>query len=305
MLSPIQSQPIPKHRSIAFGGDENERHDSLIDLTNLTVDVDHANKQILVDVSMSLAQNLHQNADESLNASTCSAIGDVTFTKTPDSTRLTRNSINTSKSASETNSNRFESPEATHDDSVQLNITAAAEYLSFHRDRTPIGVIRLRKVTPQVETPEISISDDEEYEIVVVNNGHMHAQQFDSVNSTMDESDENPPAAYHPIIPTNSAIASKSTAKAHPFAFSPRIILNRINSIDEYQQNLTIQETPKTMISRKSDKRKPRQTKAARTKNGTIFIRIPLISFVVKSKMEIATKTIQNNFNHFYCNLPN
>lgn len=273
MPSPIQSQPTPKQRSIAFGGDENERHDSLIDLTNVTVDVDHANKQILVDVSMSmsLTQNLHQNADESLNASMYSAEGDVTFTKTPDSTRLTRNSINASKSASERNGNRYESPEATHNDSVQLNITAAAEYLSFQRDRTPIGVIRLRKVMPHVETPEISISDDEEYEIVVVNNSHMCAQQFDSVNSTMDESDENPPAAYHPIMPTNSAIASKSPAKTHPFAFSPRIILNRINSIDEYQQNLTIQETPKGMMSRKSDKRKPRQTKAARTKNGTFL----------------------------------
>lgn len=282
MLSPIQSQTLSNELSIAFGN-ENERNDSQIDFANLTVDVDQANKQILVDVSMSMTQNLHQNTNQSLNASSCAAITENTFIKTPDNTRLTRNSINTTKSSTKIKSNCYEA--IAFDDSSKINenhsvdnfscinTTPAAEFLSFQHDRTPIGVIRLRKVTPNIETPEIYISDDEEeYEIVVVNksqHSRMCVDHFDAINSTMDEFRENPPAANYPLMPINSAFASKSTVNAHPFPFSPRIILHRINSIDEYQQSMSTQEAPNVLDK---NKRKPRQI-AARTKKGiNLFI---------------------------------
>lgn len=266
MLSPIQLKPISNELSIAFGN-ENERNDSQIDFANLTVDVDETNKQILVDVSMSLAQNLHQNTNQSLNASTRATITEDTFIKTPNNTRLTRNSFNLlSKSSTIDDSAKINENHSVASSSC-INTTSAAECLSFQHDRTPIGVIRLRKVTPNIETPEIFISDDEEYEIVVVNksqHSHMCVDHFDVTNSTMDEFAENPPAANYPLMSIDSAIASKSTINAHPFPFSPRIILHRINSIDEYHQSMSILETTNRVDK---NKRKARQ-KVARSKKG-------------------------------------
>lgn len=281
MLSPIQSQPVSNELSIVFDH-ENER----IDFANLTVDVNQENKQIVVDVSMSmsLTQNPNENGNQSLNvSSTNGVIIEDTFVKTPDNTRVTRNSINTTKSSTEIN---YKSTDAVSNDSVKMNTTPAMEYLSFQQERTPIGVIRLRKITPKIETPEIYISDDddEEYEIVVVNksqHSHMFVEHIDLVDSTMNDSEEDQPAADYPMMPINSAIASKSTAKAHPFPFSPRIILHRINSIDECQQSVPIQETPK-VVTVNENRRKPRQMKVARTKKGTYVCLLFVEFFVLK-----------------------
>lgn len=265
MLSPIQSQPKSDELSVVFG-DENGRNDSQIDFSNLTVDVDQTNKQIVVDVSMSmsLTQSMHQSLNQSLNASKGCTILDDTYVKTPDSVRLTRSTI--------------KSPKAIDNTSEMIHTTLTAE-------RTPIGVIRLRKVTPKIATPEISISDDEDvpYELVVVNksqHSQMCVEHCDSVDSTKlaDDSSITSPVKY-PIVPTNSAIASKTTAKAHPFPFSPRIILNRINSIDEYQKNVSTQETPKMILNKA--KRKPSHKKTVGTKNGKNILSVVYPFFFV------------------------
>lgn len=272
MLSPIQAQPIPNELSIVFG-DENERNDPQIDFANLTVDVDQANKQILVDVSssmLSLTQNLHEKVHESLNASTCGVITEDTFIKSPEHTPSTRNSINATKSSAEIDDSCYKSTEVAQNDSVKINTTPAMKHFSFERERTPIGVIRLRKVTPKIATPELNISDDEAYEVVVVNksrHSHMYAEHFDTLDSTMSDIEENSPATNYPMMPINAEIASKSTAKAHPFPFSPRIILHRINSIDEYQESVSKQETPEVTMDK--SKRNASKTKATHTKNGT------------------------------------
>lgn len=265
MLSPIQSQPIPNELSIVFGN-ENERNDSQIDFANLTVEVDQANKQILVNVStaMSVTQTLHQSVNQSSNASAC--VIEDTFVKSPAHTRSTRNSINVAKSPKEIDNISYKSIEVVQDDSMMIDTTpAAVKHLSFARNRTPIGVIRLRKVTPKIDTPELNISDDEAYEVVVVNksrHSQMCVDHFDTVNSTMSDIEEDSPTTVYPQVPTNSEIASKSTAKAHPFPFSPRILLHRINSIDEYQESVS----PKVTMDKKQ--RKASKTKATRTKKG-------------------------------------
>lgn len=271
LLSPIQSQPIPMPNefSIVFG-DENKQNDSQIDFANLTVDVDQENKQILVDVSasMSLAQNLHQSVNQSLNASACVVIED-TFVKSPNHTQLLRDSINVTKSPIDIDNSCYKSIEVVQDDSLKTDTTPAMAYFSFERNRTPIGVIRLRKVTPKIDTPEQNISDDEAYEVVVVNksrHSHMLLSPVGTMNSTMFDIEGDSPATNYPMSPINSEIASKSPAKAHPFPFSPRIMLHRINSIDEYQENLPVQETPKMTMDR--NQRRASKTKATRTKNG-------------------------------------
>lgn len=268
MLSPIQSDTKSNEFSIEFGA-ENERNDSQIDFGNLTVDVDQTNKQIVVEVSMSmsLTQNMHQSANQSLDASTCGAIMEDTYVKTPGNTRLTRNSINTSVSSTEINRNFYKSFEAINNDSVKRYTPTVAKRSDFEPERTPIGVIRLRKVTPKIETPEISISDDETYEIIVVNKSQqMCAEHCDSVNSTINEFESSISLAInYPMMLENSTIATKSTANAHPFPFSPRIILHRINSIDEYHRSVSTQETP--IVNK--NKRKPRQAKVVSTKKGT------------------------------------
>lgn len=264
-LSPIQSQPIPTEISIIFG-DRNERNEPVVDFSNVTVDVDQTNKQILVDVSMSMPQDLHPN--QSVNTATYSPITiQDTFIKSPEHSRVTRNSINAMKSSTEIDNKCYKSIEVAKNESIKINTTPAVQHTSFDHDRTPIGVIRLRKVTPKIETPELNISDDEAYEVVVVNksrHSRVCADHSVTVNSTTADVEDNALASYYSEMPKNPEIASKSTARVHPFQFSPRIILNRINSIDEHQESVSIEEPPtKTLIIKQK-----RKASKARTKNG-------------------------------------
>lgn len=270
MLSPTQSQTKLNELSTAFGNG-NDQNDSQIDFANLTIDIDQTNKQILVDVSISVSQNVQSDANQSLNVTKCECnmIKEDTFIKSPHGIRLTRSSINTAVSSTEIES-KFYKSEITDNDSMKMDTTPTVKHSSFEAKRTPIGVIRLRKVSLKTETPEMNIPEDETYEIVIVDksqHSEICAENFDSMNSTKHEFSGISPAKNYPLMPMNSEIASQTTTKAHPFPFSPRIILHRINSIDEYHQSLSIQATPK--VTAVKNKHKTRITKTERSEKGT------------------------------------
>lgn len=267
MLSPIQSQSNMNEFSVIFG-DENERNDSQIDFADLAVDIDTANKQIVIDVSMSFSQNPHQIQNQSQNAVTsqceCDEIKHDSY-MIRNNTRLTRSLNNTLvKSLTEIDSNLFKSSEAVIiDDSVEIYTTPIAQRLSYG-ERTPIGKIRLRRVTPKTVTPELNTPDDETYEIVMVQSiqhSQMCQEHFDSVKM-MHKFEEIAPAIDYPVMPMNTTIANKATAIAHPFPLSPRIILHRIESIDEYNRSTSQQRT-------RTRKLKAVKNKTKHTKKGT------------------------------------
>lgn len=259
MLPSIQPQSNASVFSAIFG-DENERNGSEIDLANVTVDIDQTNKQILVDVSTSLSQNAHQSQKQSLNASKSQCeldeIKDDTF-MIGNNTRLARSLNNTTVESPEVDNNCYKSSEVIIDDSITMYTTPIAQRLSYERERTPIGKIRLRKITPKTATPEIP--DEETYEVVMVTtstNAQISREHFDSMEM-MREFDEISPAINYPVMPMNAAIASKASEIAHLFPLSPRIILHRIDSIDEYMQTTSQQPTRKVIAA----KNKTKQTK--------------------------------------------
>lgn len=257
MLSPIQSQPNVNEFSVVFG-DENERNDSQINFTNLAVDIDQTNKQILIEMSMPLAQDARIE-NQTLLGFKCESveIRNDTFIMRR-STRLTRSLNNTMAQSAEIDNNRSKSSEAAIDESVKMYTTPIAQRLSFEAERTPIGKIRLRKITPKTVTPDIRTPDDEVYEIIVVRrsqNSRIHREHSDSMEM-MNEFDEISPTINYPVMPMDTAaIANKVIV--HPFPLSPRIILHRINSIDEYKESTTQQPTMKV----KATKTKTKQTK--------------------------------------------
>lgn len=109
--------------------------------------------------------------------------------------------------------------------------------------RTPIGVLRFRKRCSQPNK-----TDNTMYEVVLVD------QNPDIDNSKNIRS----PIGYP--LPEQSAKASKSSAKCHRFPMSPRVILQRINSLDEYNKYNKIDRKPppttKTSTKAKSSRAK-------------------------------------------------
>lgn len=233
-----------------------ERKDSQIDFANLTVDINQTDKQILVEVSTPLSKIESASQISNISKDECVVIDDDSF-MSRNNTRLTRNSFNTTMSSSKCN----KSSKSFDDDNIEILTTPVVSRLSFGHQATPIGKIRLRKIGPKTESPDLDISEDETYEIVVVNKSQQMCEEHSNAMGMMQQFEETTSAK-------NSAIASKTTATAHPFPLSPRIILHRINSLDEYQQSISTQPTP--VVTSVNKKRIERKAKVVRTKKGML-----------------------------------
>lgn len=95
-------------------------------------------------------------------------------------------------------------------------------------ERKSIGVLRLRRCSPKNE--EIEEPINAVYEIII---GRRRTMEKSNESMEQDLS-ESPPDIGYPLE-INNAIASKSSSTHFPLR--PRIILQRINSIEEYYQS--------------------------------------------------------------------
>lgn len=248
-----------------------ECNDSQIDFANISVDINQTDKQILVGVSTPLPQNVQQISHEISNIgdSKYGAYDKDSYISLRCSTRLTRTTINTTPVT-----------------------TPVAKRLSFECQRTPIGVIRLRKISTKTETPELNMPDNETYEIVIVNDSPQICEEHFESMKEMEHTKEYTLAKNYPLKPINCTIASKTTPNAHPFPLSPRIILQRINSLDEYQRSVSIQPTPKVKAFK--TKRNIPKTNVEHTKRGTahkIYLRIRHLDAVLIKNINSITMT--------------
>lgn len=119
--------------------------------------------------------------------------------------------------------------------------------------RTPIGVLRLRKCNPKHEQYEDTV-----YEVLMEN----RTQTIEISDESMNSSEISPYTPYP--LKMSSAIASKSSRSYFPM--SPRIILHRINSLEEYQYYHQYRTAPQIMPPKKVG-RKVQRTKSTRTKS--------------------------------------
>lgn len=273
MPSPIQSRPTVNDFSVIFG-DENEKQiEPQIETANLTVDIDQ--KQILIEVSMSqnVDESQNQTFDVSESKHECDEIKEGTY-MTRNSTRLTR-SLNNTIAQTGMDATYYKSSDVICiDDSVQTCTTPIAKRLSINHERTPIGKLLIRKVTPHTTESygnESNVPDDEAYQVIMVNKNQqsqIFEEQSDSLEM-LNEYEEVSPTVNNPVKHVNLVIASKRTS--HPFPFSPRVILNRINSIDEYNR-MTSQPLSSATKATKHN-RKPRQQQKMKSKHYKSFIR--------------------------------
>lgn len=145
-----------------------------------------------------------------------------------------------------------ESYETQLNDSMMVQLTPIAKKrITAELERTPIGIIRLRrKITPMnVDMPNTTIDDNNTaYEIVMVNKNRpapLQEIQFNSVQAITNASTgiiadvkaTNVLGKSYPL-PKSDAIASKMTANEQRFPIAPSMIFERLNKLQEYSNRM-------------------------------------------------------------------
>lgn len=242
----------------------------------IAMDVNHAEKQIIVEVvatidetlspvppvspstplaSVSLMTDSGGNPNQSANA----GLQPVNLQQL---IQLTAESpVNQPLSKDEVDETTNKSYETVMNDRMTVQLTPiAAKSNRIETERTPIGNIRLRKTIP-----DDTIDDNSAYEIVMVNKDPISQvkkvrfgpleRMSTSTNGANDVGVENAPhvpTAYP--LPASNSIASRMTPKNSYFPMAPNMILQRINVLQDYNRCITMQNVARLAAVQQSNR---------------------------------------------------
>lgn len=256
-------------------------NDELIKLhctpNSIVVDVDHDDKQIIVEVpatsidtidmvatsphlsipsssflippcdenSLSLSQS-HGAEPEFIDLTElkCGNI-DAATEKSPILNQTSDDVIDQSASKLNINDTPQKSYEIRLNDTMAIQLTPTMgnrSCLGTTAKRTSIGVIRLSG-----KTNDAPVNGNEMYEILLTEKVHILPTKTalsHSVDRIMNNFEETPVGKAYPLY-VNNAVARKSTATGQQFPIAPSTILQRIRALQEYNRNRSMQRTAK------------------------------------------------------------
>lgn len=231
---------------------------------NVSVNIDHVEKKIIFEVSETAGvdvtiidvptpQIVQPNTAQGTSVSKCdSFIGEM------------GGHLNKSQAEPSNQTVKFMGEIYMMSDTSMVNSPPIVKNATDEHVRTPIGKLVIRKLAHS------NRFENTQYAVEMVHKVRQSREMFNisSASYGMDYDYDNdvigtPDKAYP--LPRSSPIASKATHHAYHFPYSPRIVLHRISTLQEYRQHYGTSQ-PDTAQATSKPKRKAPRTKSARTK---------------------------------------
>lgn len=270
-LSPLAEKSNESGMATVSSGNQAETTSN-----SISVDVNHATKQILVEVLAtpndtlplpSLLPELSGNPNTSqseynvgigLESTDQIVLYCQNSAVEPDKMQalnqsMAEKSLDPSTSTDEVDRMMNQSYETPINASMAVQLTPIEDYrYSFERNCTPIGTMRLRQtMNTTYDIPVDTIDDNSVYEILMVSNDRfspLKKVRFSPVDRIImgtteheDIAGEAPVVSQVYPLPASDAIASTTTANNQRFPIAPNAILDRINTLQEYDRSITMQ----------------------------------------------------------------
>lgn len=224
----------------------------------IAVDVNHATKQIIVEVA-----GTPVTPADTLPSATQFPSSPLLLESNENPIKTqNENSVENSFGLSMSTDEVDKTLDRTYETPINASMTVQLTPITDNRDSfggTPIGMIRLRQTMN--EFPVDTIDESSAYEILMVSTDRispMKKVRFNTIDSIMGTNQKENENHFHHAdetevasveryvgkaypMPVNNAIACKMSANNQYFPIAPQMIINRISSLQEYNRSITMQ----------------------------------------------------------------